>query len=94
MEMTLIWTSSIAFRSWVLGEGSGDDCLLEEGVTSLMGESSRCAMLLVVTMPILAGDGEDGVSGDSPRTTTFLLIGGPPATILAGEGDDGVSGES
>ena len=54
-----------------------------------MGESSRCTMLLVVTMPILAGDGEDSVSGDSPRTTTFLLIG-----ILAGEGDDGVSGSS
>ena len=77
-----------------MGEGSGEDSWFEEGVTSLMGESSRCAMLLVVTMPILAGDGEDGVSGDSPRTTTFLLIGGPPATILAGEGDDGVSGES
>jgi len=72
-----------------LGEGSGEDSWLEEGVTSLMGESSRCAMLLVVTMPILAGDGEDGVSGDSPRTTTFLLI-----AILAGEGDDGVSGSS
>ena len=72
-----------------MGEGSGEDSWFEEGVTSLMGETSRCAMLLVVTMPILAGDGEDGVSGDSPRTTTFLLIG-----ILAGEGDDGVSGES
>ena len=72
-----------------MGEGSGDDSWLEEGVTSLMGESSRCAMLLVVTMPILAGDGEDGVSGDSPRTTTFLLI-----AVLAGEGDDGVSGSS
>ena len=59
-----------------------------------MGESSGSAMLLVLTMPILAGDGEDGVSGDSPRTTTFLLIEGPPGTILAGEGDDGVSGES
>jgi molecular chaperone HscA len=53
---------------------SGDDWLLDEGVTSIMGESSGCAMLLVLTMPILAGDGEDGVSGDSPRTTTFLLI--------------------
>ena len=63
--------------------------MLEEGVTALMGESSGCAMLPVLTMPILAGDGEDGVSGDSPRTTTFLLI-----PILAGEGDDGVSGES
>jgi hypothetical protein len=46
--------SSTTFRRWLLREVSGVDGLSDEGVIAIMGENSRCEILLVIFLPILA----------------------------------------